>query len=87
MQRGCDIPPWSTQIPTCQRHIYRLIKILTGFLQKGILSVFREQGRVKAVHKTLVHIEHILVIAVALKACFDSLNAFQGSTYTSIGPQ
>ena len=49
--------------------------------------MFREQGRVKAVHKTLVHIEHILVIAVALKACFDSLNAFQGSTYTSIGPQ
>lgn len=36
-----------------------------------------EQDRVTAVHKTIVPIEHTLVIAVALKACLDSLNARQ----------
>ena len=51
------------------------MKVLMGFLQKGILSVPPYQGRVTAMHKTIVHIEHILITAVALKAGFDSLNA------------
>lgn len=77
VQSSSDVPPWSTQILPCQKDNYSLIKVPICFLQKGILSVLLEQGRVTAVHKTIVHIEHIFVITPTLKACFDSLNAWK----------
>lgn len=77
VQSDSDVPPWSTQILPCHKDNYSLIKVLICFLQKDISSALLEQGRVTAVHKTIVHVEHILVITITLKVCFDSLNAWK----------
>lgn len=78
VQSGSDVPPWSTTpILPWQKDNHNLTEVLICFLQEGILSVLLEQDRVTAVHETIIPIEYILVIAVALKACLDSLNARQ----------
>lgn len=85
LQRCHDIPPQPMQTLPCHQYSYSLTKVLMGFLWEGILSVLLQQGRVRATHQALAHTKHNLAVAVTLKACFESLNAWQERAYICWG--